>query len=544
MTNPIVTVNVSQTIAPTPNALQKTGALISQGGTNLSVGNFSLITQPADLTPLLAAPVAITGLVFASNVVTATVAAHGMTVGDQFVTTISGAVPAGYNGTFLATVASSTTFIYPLAGSTPGSETAPGTYTPRNSAELTSMVTTFFAQGSQQSVYVLELGAGEVNAGVTALNTLIINNPGQFYSYLVPRSWDANASFLAFLANFEAPSAKTYFFVTTTLATWQNYTALMKDVVTLIESPPLGSYNANALTAATYSGGEITFTTTAAHGVAVGQYFTISGCTPAGYNGTFLALTGTAGSTLVCASAAVSAESVLGTLVSSPYANAGVPPTEFSLAAAYWVTLNYAPSSTNKVTPFAFSFLFGVTPFPTRGNAALLTNLKNASINIVGTGAEGGISDAILLWGTTMDANDFTYWYAVDWMQINLDLNVANAVINGSNNPINPLYYNQDGIDRLQAVAAQTTGSAIAFGLVLGTVKLTQLDPTPFTVALESGSFAAQAVVNAVPFVDYSAQNPSDYKIGRYAGLAIVIIPQRGFIQIVINLNVTTFINQ
>ena len=38
MTNPIVIVDVSQQIAPTPNNLQGTGALISQGGTNTSPG--------------------------------------------------------------------------------------------------------------------------------------------------------------------------------------------------------------------------------------------------------------------------------------------------------------------------------------------------------------------------------------------------------------------------------------------------------------------------------------------------------------------------
>ena len=56
----IVTVQVSQTIAPTPNQLQKTGALISQGGTTLSTRTYSLLTQLADLTPLLAAALSVT----------------------------------------------------------------------------------------------------------------------------------------------------------------------------------------------------------------------------------------------------------------------------------------------------------------------------------------------------------------------------------------------------------------------------------------------------------------------------------------------------
>ena len=60
--NPIVTVNVSQVVAPKPNKLQKLGVLLSQGGTTLATGATSLLTQLSDLTTLLAAPLAITSL--------------------------------------------------------------------------------------------------------------------------------------------------------------------------------------------------------------------------------------------------------------------------------------------------------------------------------------------------------------------------------------------------------------------------------------------------------------------------------------------------
>lgn len=62
------------------------------------------------------------------------------------------------------------------------------------------------------------------------------------------------------------------------------------------------AYAANVITAATWAstaGGQGTFTTTTAHGVAVGQYVQISGMTPGGYNGTWLTVAGTTGSTLV-----------------------------------------------------------------------------------------------------------------------------------------------------------------------------------------------------------------------------------------------------
>ena len=56
-----------------------------------------------------------------------------------------------------------------------------------NYAELNTMGTTFFAQGSSVGAYVLELGAQSSGAaGIEALNTWITGNPGQFYGYLLP----------------------------------------------------------------------------------------------------------------------------------------------------------------------------------------------------------------------------------------------------------------------------------------------------------------------------------------------------------------------
>lgn len=55
------------------------------------------------------------------------------------------------------------------------------------------------------------------------------------------------------------------------------------------------------ITAATWATGQATFTTSAAHGITPGTQVQISGITPAGYNGTFTALAGTTGSTIVVA---------------------------------------------------------------------------------------------------------------------------------------------------------------------------------------------------------------------------------------------------
>lgn len=59
---------------------------------------------------------------------------------------------------------------------------------------------------------------------------------------------------------------------------------------------------ANTITAATWAntaGGQSTFTTNTAHGVGVGEYVNISGVLPAGFNGNWLTIAGTTGSTIV-----------------------------------------------------------------------------------------------------------------------------------------------------------------------------------------------------------------------------------------------------
>jgi hypothetical protein len=455
----IVTVNVAQTVAPTPSQLQKTGALISNGGTTTVQGTKTPLTAPGDLTAILAGSHPLTSLTQSAGTATATTTSpHGYTNGETVALTIAGASPAGYNGTIAALITGASTFTYPVNSGLSSPATGSIVFTAEDVAELLAMVTTFFAQGSRQAVYVLELGELEAATAIAYLGTWINASKQFFYSYLVPRAWSAESTWFTFLAGFENDTSKTYFFCTATTGNYTSYTALMKCAFVMIEA-------------------------------------------------------------------------------------AGIPATEFSCAAPFYVTLNYTPSSTNRVTPTAYSFLFGVTPYPEQSNAALLTTLAAASINVVGTGSEGNISDAILLYGTLKDGNDFNYWYSIDWVQINIDLNCSAAVINGSNNPSNPLYLSQDGINRIQAVAFSTMSSGVSDGLVLGAPVQTQYSSVAdMNDAIAAGQFPNQTVVNAIPFLQYYRDNPNDYAIGKYAGYTIVYTPSRGFKSIIFNVNVTQFV--
>lgn len=187
------------------------------------------------------------------------------------------------------------------------------------------------------------------------------------------------------------------------------------------------------------------------------------------------------------------------------------PAIEFSTAAMYWASLSYDPSASNLAHPFEYTYVYSVTPYVLT-NTQQVTLLANG-VNWVGTGAQGGISNTLIEGGTFMDLNPFNYWYCVDWLSINVAQALSAAIINGSNLPTNPLYYNQAGINTLQKVAQATVNNGISFGLIL-----------------------SPASVVATPFTTYVAQHPGDYATGTYNGLSLTFVPLRGFSSITIYL--------
>jgi hypothetical protein len=186
--------------------------------------------------------------------------------------------------------------------------------------------------------------------------------------------------------------------------------------------------------------------------------------------------------------------------------------TEFDAAAMFAITLGYNPSSSDLASPLEYTFVYGVTPYTTLTSSQEIT-LSAAGVNWVGSGAQGQISNTLIQTGCFMDTNPFNYWYCVDWLSINVQIALSAAIINGSNTPTNPLYYNQAGINTLQNVAQATVNTGIAFGLIL-----------------------SPATVFAVPFQTYVTENPSNYAAGIYNGLSCTFVPLRGFTSITIYL--------
>lgn len=460
----IVNINVSVTNPPKPSQLLKSGAMISMGGTTLSAGEYQLLTSKDDLKNITSPGKAISTITWATNLVTVTTSSpHGWTTGSTIPLVVSGVIPAAYNRAVEATVTTATQFTYPLT-SDPGTATTMGTVKTVVAGEIIQMNTTYWAQGTTRAVYVLELGDVSAAAAVTALGEFIDedislgNTYQKFFSYLVPREWDAEATFKTLTGLYTSPASLVYFFVTTTTATYSSWVATTnKSVFAGVESPT-------------------------------------------------------------------------------------IPASEFSMAFPFQSSLANDPGSSNMVPPMAYRFGYGVTEYPIEGNGTLLKQLQDNSINYVGTAAEGGLSNKMLVAGHMLDGNPFNYWYSVAWAAINLELDLANEIINGSNTNTNPLYYDQQGIDRLQNRALKTLRNGISYGLILGRVIGAKLIQSDFNTEYEKGTYAGNAVINAVPFSSYTSLNPSDYPAGKYNGLSAVMTPRRGFESITFNVNVTNFV--
>lgn len=460
----IVNINISITNPPKPSNLLKSGAMVSTGGTTLTPGSYQLLTSKDDLKIILAAPKVISSIAWDSGMVTVTLDAnHGWANGDSVPVVVSGVNPEAYNGAVTATVTSKTEFTYPLT-SDPGKATVMGTFTTVVAGEIQQMNTTYWAQGKSRSVYVLELGDIKVAPAVAALSSFIDedtalgNTYQKIFSYLVPREWADEPTFKTLTGLYTSPDSLVYFFVTTTIATYDEWVATKNKSV--------------------FAGVEAT----------------------------------------------------------------DIPASEFAMAAPFQSSLSNDPSSSNMVPPMAWRFMYGVTDYPPAGNGTLLKTLQDNSVNYIGTAAEGGLSNKMLVAGHMLDGNPFNYWYAVAWAALNLELDIANEVINGSNTTVNPLYYDPQGIGRLQRRGLKTLRSGISYGLILGQVIDTQLTQQDFNEEYEKGTYAGNAVINAVPFANYTSLNPSDYAEGKYGGLSAVITPRRGFESITFNLNVTNFV--
>ncbi|SAK53562.1 hypothetical protein AWB78_01338 [Caballeronia calidae] len=379
-----------------------------------------------------------------------------------------------------------------------------------NATELLHMGTTFFAQGQTVGVYVLELGtADDIDDEIALLGTWITDNPGVFYSYLVPADWDDSkdnvGSVIVSNGGSGYTAAPTVTFSAPGAGTTATGTAVIQGgAVTKVNVTNPGSGYSAAPTVS-FSGGSGTGAAATANLVSaldelVAQYSNPEGRTY------FFVTTDSANASIYATQKSVFA------VAPSPTAGS----TEFQAAMPFYQWLVNNPGPANPLAPMSYRFGFGVTPWVRKGNSSSINSLLTAYCNLILTGAEGGISTACLFKGTLMDGSQASWWYGIDWFQIHVKQALAAAIINGSNeNP--PLLYDQAGINSLLAVAQNVANSAVTFGCALS------------------------IAVSAVPFATYTQENPDDYQAGVYNGFSAIAVGQNGFLTIKFNIDAVQF---
>jgi len=336
-------------------------------------------------------------------------------------------------------------------------------------------------------------GTNSAAGGVADLDAFLEENPGLYYGALVPDAWAEEATFLTFLQKYSTNTSKFYaFFHVLEDANYQGQIA--GDVLTVTQ-----------LNSGIVKIGQLVTGT----GVAAATYITDFGTGTGGVGTYKVGNLQTVLSTVMVSSNSFTQYAGLKAAVM--HVRAPLDLLTYSPAAdIFALVLGFVPSDTNKSAPYAFRYVSGSLAYPL--TPALSAQLKAAYVNYVDTAAEGGLPNTNMLkWGVTGDGRDFSYWYAVDWLQINLQQDLANEVINGSNTAVNPLYYDQRGIERLKNRSQGTVDRALRYGML-------NASTTP-TVA-------------AIDFATYTADNPSDYAAGIYNGLSLTATPSRGFTSI------------
>jgi hypothetical protein len=246
ITPTIVNLNVVVTQAPTPSQLQQSGALISLGGTDLPTGTFQFCGQLSDVEDLATGSGNATELI---NMGT-TFFAQGTAVG-VYVLELGTATGVDAQIALLETWITQNpgvfyAYLVPAAWDFSKDEVGSVIITNGGSGYTSAPTVTFAAPTSG----VTALGHAIVQNGQVV--QVVIDNPGSGYTAAPSVTFSGGGgtgaagtanlvSALNFLAGqYANPSAKTYFFVTTSAANIVNY-ATQKSVFAVVPSPTAAS---------------------------------------------------------------------------------------------------------------------------------------------------------------------------------------------------------------------------------------------------------------------------------------------------------------
>lgn len=180
----------------------------------------------------------------------------------------------------------------------------------------------------------------------------------------------------------------------------------------------------------------------------------------------------------------------------------------------------YNVSTANPMTQMQYKTLIGITP--DAYSTQTQKELTDFAINFAGT-----INNKVRVLNGRIANNDpIEFWYSFDLLATQIENYLINALVTGSNVPLQRVGYDQTGIDTLLAIINGRCKTAVANKSV-----------TEFGENLDTATnqIVGNGTFSAIPYYTYIEQSPTDYTNGIYNGFSGVVRIGKYFRQVQIN---------
>ena len=178
-------------------------------------------------------------------------------------------------------------------------------------------------------------------------------------------------------------------------------------------------------------------------------------------------------------------------------------------------------SGNNKASPLNFKILQGFKFNPI--NRVLLNKLNQYPANFI----FNEVGYATIGNGRYTNGDAWDYWYQWDLTQLALQQKITQLLINGVNNPVNVIRFDQQGIDIINASVKSTLSEYIQLGCI-----------NTYAMALNPANNTLIGLnnINTIDFNTYISQYPDKYQNEIYDGISFYVLINRYIRQCILNI--------
>lgn len=191
-----------------------------------------------------------------------------------------------------------------------------------------------------------------------------------------------------------------------------------------------------------------------------------------------------------------------------------------ALTAGLFASYKFDLSDTNPASPFNYKTIKGIAKQPL--TLPVRKQMIQDSVNYIDDVA----TQLVLMNGRYGDTYPIDYRYQWDLTSFQVAASLKQLILNGVNNPIYVIKYNQDGIDILKSRVKSVLNQMISQGCV-----------TEYAERIESatGELVNIGEVSCIDFRSYIASNPEDYENEVYGGISFYLRIGKYIRQVIMN---------